>query len=370
MSIPDEFYLYLAQKGYTNICRGHSLAGGNTGYVVPTVQIDTCQRTNNELYFFASYPIIKSRFDPHNQDLRFVGLMDRDPTFTIDKIFEQTGGEMMFQKHFDYYSQGTFDPNAKVLGMDSISSKYLSERYVTDTNIESAQRFNMWVNESGVFKMDDIPIPIIEAHSGPITSHGVTYIPAKLSSSFTNHLMGCLVKGVGYENIEFALNGSISCMLKDAGIVKDAVSNFYKENKGKKKDLKTYSNQITGDKIGNNPRAIALRGMPHPETLIGSGFITVSQYSESEILVRVFDIKSIYSGDLVKETKKAAPFIKAIFFSRDNRIKESDLERLLDSGRPISLVRDSTKSDNRYTNTSQTYLFTLPIEFERLETGE
>jgi hypothetical protein len=137
-------------------------------------------------------------------------------------------------------------------------------------------------------------------------------------------------------------NGHISNMLKNVGIVKDAVSEFYKLNKGKKSELEIFSDQISGDKY--SLVALFTKGVRHPETLIGSGFITVSQYDEKEILVRVFDIKSITSGDYLKH--------------------------LPTNTYPLSQVRDSTKSDNRYTNTSQTYSFTLPIDFKRLEKGK
>lgn len=338
MSIPDKFYTYLAQKGYTNICGGSSVNGS---YVVPSVQIDTCESRKNELYFIISYPLIKARFDPANQGL------PRDPTYTVNKIFDLTGGEKAFERSYKYYTKGVYDPNAKVFGNDSIFSSRQPERYVTDTQIGSAFRYNMWVNQSGVFKMDDIPIPKTTQPAAGL-NYGPSIPQEVLSKNFTNYLIGCFIKGEGYENIEFPLNGEISCMLKDAGIVKDALSEFYKLNKGKKKDLQTFSDQISGDKITNNPLSIFKNGIAHPETLIGSAFITISQYDNKELLVKIFDIKSIYSGDFIKETKKLG----------------------IDSGLPMSLVRDSAKNDNRYTNTSQTYSFTVPIDFNRLEKGK
>ncbi len=187
------------------------------------------------------------------------------------------------EKRISRDGQGTYDANAKVFGRDSVFSRSSPERYVTDTQVESASRYNMWVKESGVFKMNDVPIPIIRLQGGPVTPHGMPVPEMVLSSSFTNYLIGCFIKGVGYENIEFPLNGEISCMLKDAGIVKDALSEFYKLNKGKKSDLQTFSDQINGTTIMNNARSLVLNGIAHPETLIGSAFITVSQYNEKEI---------------------------------------------------------------------------------------
>lgn len=336
-SIPDEFYSYLQQKGYTNLCRGNSSDGN---YVVPNVRVDSVQLTKNEKYFLIYHDFIKSRFDPHSQEGRWTGR----PTQIIDAIFSMTGGEKAFKESYKYCTRGTYDKDAKVFGNDSIFHKSYPERYVTDTQVESASRYNMWVNESGVFKMDNIPIPTIELQDAPVTPHGMPAPKVVISSSFTNYLIGCLIKGVGYENIEFPMNGHISNMLKDAGIVKDALSEFYKLNMGKTSDLQTFSGQISGDKPGNNPRAILLKGIAHPETLIGSGFIAVKQYNEKEILVVVFDIKSITSGDLFKHMP-------------GNKY-------------PVSLVRDSTSSNNEYTNTSQTYSFTLPIDFSRLEKGE
>ncbi|MDL2306338.1 hypothetical protein LJC72_13560 [Bacteroides sp. OttesenSCG-928-D19] len=342
--IPDEFYLYLAQKGYTNTCRGYSYNDSTGGYVVPNVQVDTCRFKKNEIYFNVSYPLIKSRFEPSVDG--FFG--KRDPTVTIHAIYDATGGDETFKRNYDYYTQGTYDPDAKVLGNDSIFHRSYQDRYVTDTEMQSAFKYNMWVNESGVFKMDNIEIPVIISRGSNYPPHKMPAPEVTLSSSFTNHLVGCLIKGVGYENIEFPLNGHISNMLKDAGIVKDALTKFYNDNKGKKNELKTFSGQINGTTINNNFRALILKGVSHPDTLIGSGFITVSQYNEKEILVRIFDIKSIYSGDFLKEARRFG----------------------INNGVPVSLVRDSTKEDNRYTNTSQTYSFTLPIDFERLEQGK
>jgi hypothetical protein len=219
--------------------------------------------------------------------------------------------------------------------------------FVTDTQIGSASQYNMWVDQSGVFKMDDISIPTTTRPAAGL-NYGPSISAEILSTSFTNYLIGCFIEGVGYENIEFSLNGAISCMLKDAGIVKDTLGKFYELNQGKKSNLQSFSDQVSGDTLKNNPLSIILNGIAHPETLIGSAFITVSQYNEKELLVKVFDIKSLYSGDFVKETKKLG----------------------IDSGLPMSLVRDSTKSNNRYTNTSQTYSFTLPIDFKRLEKGK
>jgi hypothetical protein len=356
--IPKEFYIYLAQQGYTNTCRG-SDTDGHGAYVVPNVQVDSCEVKKNELYFNISYPLIKSRFDITKQrppstkfwdilsdsPIDYIGKhLTKNPTSTIHAIYDYTGGDEAFEQSYEYYTKGVFDEDAKVFGMDSIFSQNHSERYVTDTHIESASELNMWVNESGVFKMDDIPIPILEARSGPVTSHGVTHIPEHYSTSLTNYVIGCLIKGVGYENIEFPLNGSVSCMLKDAGVAKDAISGFYKQNQGKTSNLQTYAKQENGNKPLNNPYAIIFKGIPHPETMIGSAFITVSQYNDKELLVKIFDIKSITSGDYSKH--------------------------LFGNKYPISQVRDSEKSDNRYTNTSQTYSFTVDIDFERLEKGK
>lgn len=347
-NVPDELYYYLAQKGYTNTCRGYCFDDGD--FEIPNVQVDTCQLKKNEIYFNISYPMIKSRFDVTKQrkftirHFNALYLYTKDPTNTVHAIFEATGGDKTFNQNYDYYTKGAFDKDAKVFGMDSVFSKNSSERYVTDTKLESASQYNMWVNESGVFKMDNISIPTITLRGGPTTPHGMPVPDVVLSSSFTNHLIGCFIKGVGYENIEYPLNGHISNMLKDAGIVNDALGKFYHENKGKTNDLKTVSDQINGTTLSNNARSLLLNGIAHPETLIGSAFITISQYNDREILVKIFDIKSLTSGDFSKH------------------IPLNDY--------PISLVRDSTKADNRYTNTSQTYSFTLPIDFDRLEKGK
>jgi hypothetical protein len=81
------------------------------------------------------------------------------------------------------------------------------------------------------------------------------------------------------------------------------------------------------------------------ETFIGSAQVTISQISDKEVMVKIFNITSLTSGDLAKHL----PW----------------------NNYPTSVVRDPSKAGyaaaNNYGNVSQVYSFTLPIDFQRLK---
>ena len=140
----------------------------------------------------------KNPKDPANQD-------NRDPTGTIKKIYEESGGDKDFQKNYEQYMNGIYDPGATITGLENKDGGYTSDT-------KNAEKYNIWVNNKGVFKADDYP--------------------NWDARSFSNFLVGTLIKGTGPENIEFPTNGVVSNELKGAGVVNDALNNFYNFNKG------------------------------------------------------------------------------------------------------------------------------------------
>ena len=245
--------------------------------------------------------------DPQNQD-------NRNPAFTIKTIFALSGMLTDFNTNFVKFTRGKYDANATVQGI--VSSSGLT----SDT--KDPAKNNEWVNSKGIFYANDYSINTVE---------------------FTNYLLGSMIYGVGYENIVFPTNGAVSSSLKNAGIVNDALSAFYTANKGKTNNFLIISDQFSGNSLKNNPKSIFNNGMFHPETFIGSAFITVTPHSATELLVTIFNISSLSSGD---------------FFKHFNNY-------------PMSIVRNPNlkqgDSRNHYANISQTYSFTLPIDFNRLK---
>lgn len=194
--------------------------------------------------------------------------------------------------------------------------------YVSDSRtLEKANQTNQWVNESGVFYMDN-------------------YTDIN-TAEFANFILGCMIYGVGPENIVFPTDGTISSSLKKSGIVKDALDMFYKKNKGRKEKLLTFSDEINGTTYNNNFRYIFANGIFHPETLIGSAHIKVEQNDKNTLKITVFNITSLTSGDFEKHWNEY----------------------------PMSLIRKQVLGGvkTEYGNTSQTYSFTLPIDFNKLK---
>ncbi len=90
-----------------------------------------------------------------------------------------------------------------------------------------------------------------------------------------------------------------------------------------------------------------LKGIFKPESFIGSASVTIRPLNDKEILVQIFNVTSISSGDLAK--------------------------KLPGNSTANSVVRDSLNDteekhkSNRYGNISQLYQFTLPLDNSKLK---
>lgn len=254
----------------------------------------------------------KAQINPQNQD-------GRNPARTIKATFCVSEFYTSFEKNFPKFMRGYYDPTAKVEGMS------YKRGFVSDSKTrEKADETNQWVNESGIFYLDN-------------------YTDIN-TAEYANFILGCLIYGVGPENIAFPTDGTVSNTLKNAGIVKDALDLFYKKNKGKTEKLLTFSDEISGTTFNNNFRSIFANGIFHPETFIGSANVRIEQLDKSTLKVTVFNISSLTSGDL----EKHLPILNEY---------------------PMSIIRQHCdgKEKTEYGNISQTYSFTLPIDFNRLK---
>lgn len=255
---------------------------------------------------------IKHHVNPQKQD-------DRNPTASIKAIYCVSElWSSSFEKNFMKYYKGYYDANAKLKGL-STKPGYVSDH----RTVEDANKKNEWVNDRGVFYVDNY---------GPTNS-----------AEFINFLLGCMIFGVGSENLVFPTNGTISSSLKNAGIVKEALNLFYERNKGKTTNLISFSDKINGNK--SNIKSILKNGFLHPETFLGSAQVTVEQYDKTSLKISIFNITSLTSGDLFKH--------------------------LPNNEYPMSIIRNQLSEEwdhkTQYGNISQTFSFTIPINFSRLK---
>lgn len=151
-----------------------------------------------------------------------------------------------------------------------------------------------------------------------------------------------MINGTGPENIKFPLNGTVSNYMKGAGIVNDAMSSWYALNQGR-------STLVGGEaEFSGNSHMLGAainKGIFHPESFVGSATVMITPISSTQVMVQVFNVTSITSGD----PYKALPW---------NSV-------------PTSVVRDpsQTRSSgaNKYGNISQLYQFTMSIDVSQLK---
>ena len=263
-----------------------------------------------------------------NKKHSFTGISGVIPnTATINTIFNVSGDKEKFDKNFKNLMTGRYVATDSITGLSSING------YVSDSETAiKANETNQWVNKFGVFYADDV---------------------ASISDAdFTNYLLGCMIYGIGYENIYFPTDGTVSNKLKDAGIVKDALTEFYKINKGKTGNLTSLSEEFSGD--GHSLPSLVFNGRFHPETFLGSANVRIKQKNSKQLIVEVFNITSLTSGDFFKHP-------------------ENLLKHVLGKNPyPISVVREQLyqECENlKYGNISQTYSFTVDIDFSKLNDG-
>lgn len=246
--------------------------------------------------------------DPKNQD-------SRNPTEIIDMIYEYSGGDKLYFKNYSKFLQGEYMEDAIVKGLvQSDNGVFVSDSY-------GAEEHNTWVNKNGVF------------YAGEYDNYS--------NDELVNFLMGSFVYGSGPTNIVFPLNGSVSNSFKDSFVFYEALEKWYNQNRGGEK-LINGNYQVDGNK--GNVMSILENGFINTETLIGSVSIEIRVLNEQELLINIFNVTSLTSGDL----EKHMPYAEY----------------------PLSIVREdnalSPTDFNPYSNISQTYSFTIPIDRSKL----
>jgi RHS repeat-associated protein len=154
-----------------------------------------------------------------------------------------------------------------------------NNNYVTDTKKESADKMNMYVSSSTVFRVD-------ESNSNQVDNYEAFVV---------NELMQNFVNGTGPENYEFPTNGIISMKFLESDIFKKAMSAFREGQhpNGASIQYSFGATELYNDTKRNNGNIFNITG------LTGSGFITIIQTS-NDIKVKIFNITSLSSGDILK----------------------------------------------------------------------
>ncbi len=148
--------------------------------------------------------------------------------------------------------------------------------FVTDTQKSSANKYNMWVHNSGAFTVD-------ESNAGDFTNYE-TFVVNEILQNFIN--------GTGPENYIFPTDGVISNAMKESPIVADALNAFNANPEGLNGKPVQYSfgaSEFATNLLlnGGNPFNIA--------GLVGSGTITITS-NEYGVYVEIFNITSLSSG--------------------------------------------------------------------------
>lgn len=312
------------QYGFSVPLQGHDTirTGMNSGFVIPKQNHFIFRPMGGEtnlLDRFKSTPLSRNPQDYENQRGAFTGVIGLIPnTLTIKSIFVESGGKKDFDENFMKFMKGQYIETDSIAGTSSMGD------YISDSQTATkANETNQWVNKYGVFYASNIETTVYDAE-------------------FTNFILGCMIYGIGPENIVFPTNGTISSSLRGAGIVHDALEVFYAKNTGKTTHLTSISQEFGGNWY--NGGSFLFQGTFHPETFLGSANVKVKQKNEKQLLVEVFNITSLTSGDIFKHAEFAYSY-------------------------PMSIVRDQLADEqtNAFGNTSQTYSFTIDIDFKRLK---
>ena len=161
--------------------------------------------------------------------------------------------------------------------------------YVTDTDVGSADRFNMYVNNSTTLYVD-------ESQLNPFYN---------FERNMVYQLMTNFVKGTGAENYVFPTDGIISSKFKNSDIVNEAMRRF---NAGE-----TIDNVQIGFGLGELAKDyLRNRSFFTITGFVGSASVTIAKQTDKTVLITIFNVTSITSGDLFKNPTNDKNWPKAI----------------------------------------------------------
>jgi RHS repeat-associated protein len=221
------------------------------------------------------------------------GTQEKVAMVAVDLI---QAGAAMKNTEDNAFTKGTwFSKNKDINGTFSCSNE---GKYVTDTKKQSADKFNMYVYNGATLNVD-------ESQASDFNNYE-SYVVYRLMKNF--------VSGEGPENYNFPENGIISSNFLNSDILKNALADF---NSGKlapgKSVQYSFGARELADDTWRNGTLFNITG------LTGSGTITITPVNEQGVKVKIFNVTSLTSGDLVKNPNNNANWPKSYVRDRDKK---------------------------------------------------
>lgn len=111
---------------------------------------------------------------------------------------------------------------------------------------------------------------------------------------FVNFMLGHYINGTGPINYVFPVNGEVSNFMKGSQIVKDAIAGWEKAGSKDGWNAKIEFGFSTQYKLAKENRITSA------ENFVGSANVTINLTTSNQVLVRIYNVTSITSGDLSK----------------------------------------------------------------------
>ena len=224
-------------------------------------------------------------------------------TGTVDALFKESGGLGSFSKTPSAYTMGSLQTGNFTFGGNS-----------------SKDKLNRFVNTNTMFNVGE----------GAITPE-----------NFVNTMLGNFKYGLGPENYVFPTNGSVSNAMRNSPIVANAMFDWVNSNVDNINMGGDLTSLTKGYGYGLDDQVSTLMnqgGILNVENFVGSGYVAIKPMNKDQIMVTVFNVTSITSGDYSKHFKSG--------------------------GYPVSTVRDPNKLSGNagYSNISQTFSFTISVQ--------
>ena len=185
--------------------------------------------------------------------------VDRNTTYGTDVAYIWSGGDALFTGHAPMSTLGSYTSNP---GFSPLNMKATP----------SGQQWNEYTDSKNYFNF-----------TGRASETGIV-----------NLLLGNYIKGTGPQNYIFPVNGSVSKSLVDSRILGDAFSAW---RKGGSKDNFEKKIEFSGNRqleLISQGKIISL------ENFVGSANVTINRITANEIIVRIYNVTSITSGDISK----------------------------------------------------------------------
>jgi len=166
---------------------------------------------------------------------------------------------------------------------------------ITDTRLDVAKRFNMFVSNSTDFKVDE--------------SEADEY--GDYESMVVAMLLNNFVQGSGPENYVFPTNGIISSKFLNSDIVKAALADYNRGILASNQSVQySFGGKDLVKDIYRNGTIFSITG------LVGSGTVTITPTAKG-LQIKIFNITSLTSGDLFKNPVSDKNWPKSIIRNPD-----------------------------------------------------